>query len=41
MHEEFVEPSKNSADIIILGHKDQEDIIEQVRLKLDPILNNR
>ena len=41
MHEEFVEPSKNSADIIILGHKDQGDIIEQVRLKLDPILNNR
>ena len=41
MHEKFVEPSKNSADIIILGHKDQEDIIEQVRPKLDPILNNR
>ena len=41
MHEEFVEPSKNSADIIILGYKDQVDIIEQVRLKLDPILNNR
>ena len=41
MHEEFVEPSKNSADIIILGYKDQGDIIEQVRLKLDPILNNR
>ena len=41
MHEEFVEPSKNSADIILLGHKDQGDIIEQVRLKLDPILNNR
>ena len=41
MHEEFVEPSKNSADIIILGHKNQGDIIEQVRLKLDPILNNR
>ena len=41
MHEEFVEPSKNSADIIILGHKDQEDIIEQVRPKLDSILNNR
>ena len=41
MHEEFVKPSKNSADIIILGHKDQGDIIEQVRLKLDPILNNR
>ena len=41
MHEEFVEPSKNSADIIILGHKDQGDIIEQVRSKLDPILNNR
>ena len=41
MHEEFVEPSKNSADIIILGHKDKGDIIEQVRLKLDPILNNR
>jgi len=41
MHEEFVQPSKNSADIIILGHKDQGDIIEQVRLKLDPILNNR
>ena len=41
MHKEFVEPSKNSADIIILGHKDQEDIIEQVRPKLDPILNNR
>ena len=40
MHEEFVEPSKNSADIIILGHKNQGDIIEQVRLKLDPILNN-
>ena len=41
MHEEFVEPSKNSADIIFLGHKDQGNIIEQVRLKLDPILNNR
>ena len=41
MHEEFVEPSKNSADIIILGHKDQGDIIEHVRLKLDSILNNR
>ena len=41
MHEEFVEPSKNSADIILLGHKDQGNIIEQVRLKLDPILNNR
>ena len=41
MHEEFVEPSKNSADIIILGHKNQGDIIEQVRSKLDPILNNR
>ena len=41
MHEEFVEPSKNSADIIILGHKDQGDIIEQVRPKLDSILNNR
>ncbi len=41
MHEEFVEPSKNSADIILLGHKDQGDIIEQVRLKLDSILNNR
>ena len=41
MHEKFVEPSKNSADIIILGHKDQGDIMEQVRLKLDPILNNR
>ena len=41
MHEEFVEPSKNSADIIILGHKDQGEIIEQERLKLDPILNNR
>ena len=41
MHEEFVEPSKNSADIIILGHKDKGDIIEQVRSKLDPILNNR
>ena len=41
MHEEFVEPSKNSADIIILGHRNQGDIIEQVRLKLDPILNNR
>ena len=41
MHEEFVEPSKNSADIIILGYKDQGDIIEQVRLKLDPILNKR
>ena len=41
MHEEFVEPSKNSADIIILGYKDHGDIIEQVRLKLDPILNNR
>ena len=41
MHEEFVEPSKNSADIILLGHKDQGNIIEQVRLKIDPILNNR
>ena len=41
MHEEFVEPSKNSADIILLGQKDQGNIIEQVRLKLDPILNNR
>ena len=41
MHEEFVEPSKNSADIIILRHKDQGDIIEQVRPKLDSILNNR
>jgi len=41
MHEEFVEPSKNSADIIILGHNDQGNTIEQVRSKLDPILINR
>ena len=41
MHEEFVEPSKNSADIIILGHNDQGNTIEQVRSKLDPILKNR
>ena len=41
MHEEFVEPSKNSADIIILGHKNQGEIIEHVRSELDPILNNR
>ncbi len=40
MHDKFVEPSKNSADIIILGHNNLENAIEQVKSKLDPMLKN-
>ena len=40
MHDKFVKPSKNSADIIILGHNNLENAIEQVKSKLDPMLKN-
>ena len=37
MHEQFVEPSKNYADIIIDNEKSIESIIESIMLKIKSI----